>query len=1098
MNPSADLPHPDGPGAIPLLPVPVPPDPVTELERARIAYVGGHSLGTTTIVESLIARLGPDGHRSPSDTEVLGSAYTLLGLSRRLRGRSAGDAFVRAVEAFGRLSAELTRFGLGATTADYGIALQQVGEHERAAAMLARAVELGQDTPDVRRHRAAALRDGGGPGEREEAHRLLEEAVRRVPRDWQAWEWLAELTTELGRGPAEAAGQWTAAWRAMVEEKRFGPALRVARNVVDTYRRAVAERPDDAALLYRAARDLGQIGLAQEESEALGLLLRAADLAADARLRLDVADALRDAGDHESAARLAERVLAAAPDDDRALLVLVRALTGRHEDGPRLAEAARIAAVFLRSHPDCVAAHLALANVDAARQRFGSAVDHYDRVLAAGGVRDAAESALLHGNRGEALLGLGRGPEAVEELRTAAGLAPENGWIHISLARAHQTLGDSAAARAVLGRLIDRMSPALARGTWCRALATLGEVLTATGQPAEAVRELTRIPEPEALDIDVLTLLTTALLDLDRHAEALDVLRHARRAAPGEQEVSSLYARTLYRTHHWGQAAEVLTRLVEEHPGRWRDRAWLGEVERLRGNTDTALRHLDLVLKEHPDHPWSLSSRAAVYLGQEGKQDAARRDLLRCLDRDPQDLFSLRLLRDLLVPLGDFAETESRFRRAVRHADGPGRSELWRAYGETLGMLAGHAEAAPALAAAERELSLGLAEHPHDVDRLSALRELLVAQGRSDRAVDMFEKAARQGEPGTELLREHGETLRLACRYPEASRVLDSALRQATGPQASRVRYTVGRVFLDQGRYEEAAAAFDGATAGPHGFGAWYDGCVARLLAGQYTDVRRRLLGRLAQEPGNADAWWLLGQTYCRAGAWEAAVAAADRAVTHDPGDAKKQELLGWALLRAERDPARALGAFEEAARLDPARPTRREGRARLLWQCGPADEAVEACRVLLGELPPEAGADITMRILRGWCLARTGSPEEAAAVYLRSLPEANEERVGVEFDLAVCEFRAGRAEDAAATLKQAWLELEAVRAPGACERDAALRRRGILAEVGQDLRATAAHDPALGGDPAFCDAQNRIDRELARLSARVDPWWTTSPEEET
>jgi tetratricopeptide (TPR) repeat protein len=1061
----------------------VSPKPRAELERARIAYAGGRSGEAGRITEELVARLGEHVGPSAEEAEVLGSAYTLLGLLHHLRGEAAYEPFAHAVEAFAQVPQDRLECGPGVTVADYGIALHHTGAHRQAVAALDRALELGHDTPDVRRYRAAARLGRGDRDDQEDAYRLLADTVQRTPDDWQAREWLARVTEELAHDPAETAAQWAAAWQVLYEEGLFGRALEPAQRAVRAYRQAVGVRPEDVGLLLAAGRTLAQVGLGQE---AAGLLRRAAALPAASQIRLDVADALLDLGDHETAGALTRAVIAVEPGSERAVTGLTRALS-RRRDEQSLDEAERLLTVFLQSHPDSVDAEAQLGELNRQRGRPEAAVFHFNRALDAGGERDAARAALLHGRKGLALLQLRRPREGMKELRTAAARAPETPWISFSLADAYRDMGDAEGAIAVLRNFIELHPPAKGRAAWVAAMIRLGDLLAETGSWAEARAVFRQIPEPEASSSDVLGPLTTFLLDSGQDTEALEAFLHAEHVHPDDLEIRALHARVLYRTGRLDEAADLLTSVLDQDAGRWGDRAWLGEVERLRGHLPIALEQLDRVLEEHPEHTWSLSSRAAVHLRMDQLTKAAH-DLRTCLDHAPRDLFSLRLLADVLIPLHHYQEIIGRFQRALRSGDTAPDAGLWREYGETLRKLAPHAEAAKELSDAEADLTKSLQWSPRDLNRLRALRELLIAQDRCGEAVGAFDHAVRSSGDNADagLWCEYGETLRRTGRYSEARGALDMALETALGQgaeqQIAQVRHTLGRLLLDQGKYDEAANLMDQAAHGTRNQAARYDACTARILAHRYAEARDLLRHWLDAQPSDADTWWLLSQVYYRVGSWQQAVTAAQNAVKYDPNDAKKQELLGWSILRTGKDLATAQAAFDNAIELDPSQPSRREGKARVLWQAGQHDDARTACQELLDCLPSESMQDAAARIIRGWCLARLNRPRDAVAEYMRVLPGAGEERAMIEFDLALCQIRAGRADDAEKTLEQAWLDVGFQRAPERPGHQPQLRRRGILAEIWQDVQAERAHDRVLRRSRVVREVLVCLDEELRKL----------------
>jgi len=648
---------------------------------------------------------------------------------------------------------------------------------------------------------------------------------------------------------------------------------------------------------------------------------------------------------------------------------------------------------FLRSHPGSVGAQALLGDMYRAENRPKDAIRHFDRAFAAGGEQTDA-CAFLHGSKGQALLQLGQTEAGVAELLTAAKRDPDLPWVLFELADVYQAQGELDAEIKVLRDLTDRSLLDKDPAKRTEVLVRLGNRLAAKDDP-DAVAVLQQVPDPEALGIEVLRPLTTALLRSGHVDQALSALDRAERAAPDDLDVRALRGYVLYQTGRLDDAADLLTALLRQVGDRWQDRALLGEIERVRGHLPAALEQLNQVLTEHPNDTWSLSSRAAIYLDT-GEEDKAKRDLEQCLRSEPRDLFSLKLLREMLIRQGRPADAIGAFREAVE-ATGP--------------------------------------------------------------------------EPGAEMWREYGETLRLAGAYPQARDALDKALWLS--PNDTLTRRALGRLLLDQGLYEEALAAFDEAAQAMQDDAAWYEGCTVRILSGRYAEALTQLDQRLAAQPDEADAWWMRGWLHYRIGAWPQALEAADRAAQLEPGDPENHLLLGWAALRDGQDTKRALDAFARADSIAPSAPEFAKAYGYAYWLAGQEHEAQNKWKSLLKGLQRDRRDDPDSQALKGWCLARLGKPQEAITEYLRAFPTTDVDRPTIEFDLALCQLQAGRPADAQFTLKQAWHDLDT---------EPELRRRGILDAALQDINAVVAHDPRLRDNKKLRKTRSRITEHLAGL----------------
>ena len=765
---------------------PVELDVRSKLERIRIAYIGEQFPTGARLAEDLVAWLRDLPDLGAEDAEVLGSAYTLLGLMQCLNDEQliADEQFARAAQAFARVPPDRLQRGLAVTAADHGIALQHSGVHSAAVSALRRAIELGQDTPDIRRYLGAAL---SGQGKQEEAYTVLTGAVRRAPEDWQAREWLAALAQDLGHDPMETAREWAAAGRIL---RKNG----LIRRAAQAYRQAVLLRPDDVELLIAAGGILSEAS----DPEATGMLRHAADLSAEPDDRLQIIDLLLRLGDGTTAVRLAREVLDTDPDNDRAVIELARALISLG-DKESSRQAMRTLTRFLRSHPGSVDAEALLGGMYRAQNRPKQAIWHFDRALAAG-AEQTDPSASLHGSKGQALLQLGKTEEGVAELLTAAERDPNLPWVRLELADVYRAQGEPDAEIRMLRELIDRglLDEDPVKRT--EVLVRLGIHLAARDDP-DAVAMLRQVPDPEALDVKVLRPLTTALLRGGHEDQALEALDGAEQAFPDDLDVRALRGYVLYQTGRLDDAADLLTSLLSQAEDRWQDRALLGEVERVRGHPSAALEQLNQVLTEHPDDTWSLSSRAAVYLDM-GEQDKAKCDLEQCLHSEPRDLFSLKVLREMLISQGRLADTVKAFRDAVE-APGPEPSaELWREYGETLRLAGVYPQARDALDKALRQ-------NPKDALTRRVLARLLLDQGKYEEALATFDEVAQEMRDDAAWY--EGCTVRiLSGRYAEALTRLDQ--RSAAQPDEADAWWMRGWLYYRIGAWPQALEAADRAT----------------------------------------------------------------------------------------------------------------------------------------------------------------------------------------------------------------------------------------------------------------------------------------------
>jgi len=731
-----------------------------QLESARDAYKGEHEQDAALKAHGLVSRLGHKPGRSEDDEEIRGSAYTLLGLINCRAGdqASARRHFAAAAQAFGRLPADRLTATRGSTAADYGITLQRTGDHRGAETALRAAVDLGIDTPDVRRYLGAALRD---LGRLTDADEILTDAVARAPHDWQAAEWLADLHESLGNAASTVGADWAEAARLLYKAGLSHRAVTASRRAARSYRQAVREQPDDVRLRITAATVTAQSGA---RAGAAKLLLATPGPPMDVPTRLDFAELLLELEKDDAAARAFRVALEAEPDNERAAVGLGWALAAVDDDARR-DEAERVLTLAVRAHPESVDARALLGEIARVRGRYTEAIGLFDDALARNGETTPA-SAFLHGSKGQALGALGKTADALEELRRAAEINPSLGWVHRALADLYAESGN-------LDGQIDELRAVLRLGVEPPELVDLGVALARKAQRLRA----------SGKDAD------------DIASEALGLLDEAGKLLPGDLDLKGMRARVMYRIGREDDAASLLAANIAADPARLDDMAQLAEIERMRGELPAALAHLNQVIAVHPDDAWALSCRAAAH-ADTGDLEAAERDARCSLAAEPGNLFTLRVLRDSLIRQNRPDDAVDLLRGEVAKENAS--QELQREYGETL-------RQAGRLAEARKILDDALWKNPQDVPTRRALGWVLLDMFEPTEALTHFETAARAA-PDYPAVRYEEFTARiLSGQYEEALENLNS-WRDAH-PADGEACFLTGWLHLRAGVWQRALTA---------------------------------------------------------------------------------------------------------------------------------------------------------------------------------------------------------------------------------------------------------------------------------------------------
>jgi tetratricopeptide (TPR) repeat protein len=384
------------------------------------------------------------------------------------------------------------------------------------------------------------------------------------------------------RDPVEALAQARAAAERAPSE--FGPALALARALL------TLGRADDALAAFSRARELGPDGPPAAGSEA------ARDIAA---AYLAPALLLRDLDRTGEAIRLLEhgtgRRLGSA--DMYEQLALLRLADG--QAGEALAAASAAAAENLTSPGLDLARGLALARDPSRRVE---ALGYLQRALDAG----AGDAVVVRLEAADLLVTEARYPEALEHLRAAAQLAPDEPEVAYRLGRTLAAAGDRQAARAALDRYRsleeDRERAAESeRLASTETVSALSEAqrLAAAGDLEAALERLAGLParpdDPRAADLH--SLRAKVLFSMGRTADAAASAAGARRLEPNRVEHHYLEGMFLHASGRAADAAPALERAVALDPDLGEAHALLGMIAAEAGRHADAAERMERALE---------------------------------------------------------------------------------------------------------------------------------------------------------------------------------------------------------------------------------------------------------------------------------------------------------------------------------------------------------------------------------------------------------------------------------------------------------------------------------------------------------------------
>ncbi|WP_328337019.1 tetratricopeptide repeat protein [Streptomyces violaceus] len=650
---------------------------------------------------------------------------------------------------------------------------------------------------------------------------------------------------------------------------------------------------------YVAAFGIALAMAGQHPAEAEQLLRRAAELGEDTPdVRRSLALSLRDAGHTQQALEVLDDAVRRAPYDWRALQARAELMDDR-----KAAAAADVAAAWARTGDALLAAGLP----EQAKRPYRRAVEL------------TPEDADLHLGLADALSRAGHRLEAIESLRRAADL-PSDEEIALSVAGGLIDLGDPEKALGVTNTLIRR-------------------------DPDHA----------HALDLKA-----TALLLLDRSAEALAVLDGRKKTAPQDSGLHVLRGLALSSAGRREEAVQALETADSLHPEQPDVLQRLGAAFAEVGRGDDARRVLDQALKRSPDDPAVLLLRGQLQADM-GDLKAAEADLDRAAEIATEPASALASLGFVLARQDRSAEALASLDNAVT-AD-PGMEWAWAIRGDTLSTLRRWKDAATSY---ERALALdpaftpamtGLAQALLEVDEPDPERARALAQ----RAVDLDATSVL----GHTMV---GEVARQQAHYDEALAALDEALRLE--PRYAYALGTRGQVLHALQRLPEAIESLErAAELAPDT--AWIQSALGNVYLQASLRARRtgdpdivpddlrhavQRLERAAELLPSPEAWMNAAQVRADLGEFDIAERDLRRALDVEPGHLDAR--LGLArLLSLTEHGEEALTELERAAGGDELPPYGETIRGRSLYTLGRYEESAASLEAAVRRAPEDQEA---------------------------------------------------------------------------------------------------------------------------------------------
>jgi tetratricopeptide (TPR) repeat protein len=496
----------------------------------------------------------------------------------------------------------------------------------------------------------------------------------------------------------------------------------------------------------------------------------------------------------------------------------------------------------------------------------------------------------------------GRVDKAIEELRQAHKLAPEDAVTTAALARALMTRGRPAEAASLLDEISDSGSPGLIRLV------------------AEAKTKASRYREAEELYRDLLELdpndreVQAALVDLyeeqDRLDEALALLQEMGKRDPDNGAITERITLDYARGGRFGEAEKRAREQASKRPENRAIRRLLASVLFEKGDVAGGEKILQDLLKADPEDDGVRRSLAGELLRERRFTEAKPliEESLRRAGTDPKKESDRQWgqveLAYLYTLQKDYAAAKKILEPAVSNA-----AANPRAVRILLLIARDSEEYAYGLARARA----AAAADPDNSEWIAAVAEFQSRAGDKKGAAEALERLAASREP--ERVLAAADAFTRLKDYAAASRVARDAVKRF--PESAEARFRLGSSLERAGQFAEAERVFqellrmrpnDAAAQNYLGY-MWAD-------RGENLDKAHELLEKaVGRDPRNGAYLDSLGWVYFRLGKLDAAQQSLTEAHRRDPDDPTIEEHLGD-LSEKQGNFARAIRHWERALTL--------------------------------------------------------------------------------------------------------------------------------------------------------------------------------------
>lgn len=322
--------------------------------------------------------------------------------------------------------------------------------------------------------------------------------------------------------------------------------------------------------------------------------------------------------------------------------------------------------------------------------------------------------------------------------------------------------------------------------------------------PARAIAGLEKASKDGTGDLGLNLLLGRLYVQSRAYEKALPPLRRVIEEQPAYSEAAWLIASALEATDRAQEALEILQTAVQYNPRFFRGQLRVAELHEKLAQWNEAAEAYARAQRLNTGAAGDLTPRRAAALINAGKAEEAR-DLLKTLasaaKADAAVLYLYAVAQRQSDDLAGAEATATRLREAAP-ADPRG-----------MYVLAQILEAKGDVAGAEASLRQLLTRDPRDATALNYLGYMFAERGaRLDEAVDLVQRALKIDPDNPSFLDSLGWAYFRQGRLDLADRPLSDAAAKL--PASSVVQDHLGDLRFKQGRYAEAAAAWERSLAG--------------------------------------------------------------------------------------------------------------------------------------------------------------------------------------------------------------------------------------------------------------------------------------------